>query len=255
MSDLIKVQNHSLMSFNEMKEAATIVAESKLFPSWSTPAQVLTLMMLCQAENVPAIMAVNRYNNIQGKICKNPQAMLSDFIKAGGRAKWVISDNEVAELELTTPAGDKHIETFTIEDAKRAGLAHKDNWKKYAKSMLRARTISFAMRAVYPEATTLLYTPEEIESIEPATKTRKKKEKIATPIKVVVEEAIKKVEIVEPVAATKDLTQFDQKKLIGYLQSINWIEEKLSELTEEQNGYINKNFKAFSDRVTKFEVK
>jgi hypothetical protein len=58
--------------------------------------------------------------------------------------------------------------TFTIEDAKRAGLVDrgadpkKNNWNKYPKQMLMARAKSNLARMVYPGALFGMYTPDEM---------------------------------------------------------------------------------------------
>jgi hypothetical protein len=52
--------------------------------------------------------------------------------------------------------------SFTIEDAQRAGVAGKDNWKKYPAAMLRARCITALARAVYPDLAMGVYDPDEV---------------------------------------------------------------------------------------------
>lgn len=52
---------------------------------------------------------------------------------------------------------------FTIEDAQRAGLTGKDNWKKYPAAMCIARATAMAIRAVAPEAALGVITKEEAE--------------------------------------------------------------------------------------------
>jgi hypothetical protein len=52
--------------------------------------------------------------------------------------------------------------TFTIEDAKRAGLLSKDSWQKYTKELLVARAISGCARKVFPDVVGGLYTVEEL---------------------------------------------------------------------------------------------
>lgn len=56
--------------------------------------------------------------------------------------------------------------SFSIEDAQRAGVTGKDNWRKYPAAMLRARCITALARAVYPDLAMGVYDPDEI-SVEP----------------------------------------------------------------------------------------
>mgnify|MGYP005820327303 CR=1 FL=1 len=61
-------------------------------------------------------------------------------------------------------------EVFTLADAKRAGLDHKQNWRKYPKAMLFSRCLTAGGRKHCPDVFGLpIYTPEEIEPTEPAT--------------------------------------------------------------------------------------
>ncbi len=52
--------------------------------------------------------------------------------------------------------------SFTWEDATRAGVTGKDNWKKYPAAMLRARCITALARAVYPDLAMGVYDPDEV---------------------------------------------------------------------------------------------
>lgn len=52
--------------------------------------------------------------------------------------------------------------TWTWEDAQRAGVTGKDNWKKYPAAMLRARCITALARAVYPDLAMGVYDPDEV---------------------------------------------------------------------------------------------
>jgi hypothetical protein len=59
--------------------------------------------------------------------------------------------------------------TYTIEQAKTAGLLSKDNWKMYPEDMLFARNISRGSRRYTPDVfSTPIYTAEEIEEETPA---------------------------------------------------------------------------------------
>lgn len=52
--------------------------------------------------------------------------------------------------------------TWTWEDAQRAGVTAKDNWRKYPAAMLRARCITALARAVYPDLAMGVYDPDEV---------------------------------------------------------------------------------------------
>lgn len=57
--------------------------------------------------------------------------------------------------------------TFTVDDAKAAGLTNKDNWKNYKPRMLSARSKAFLARDVYPDRLAGILTVEEAQDIEP----------------------------------------------------------------------------------------
>ena len=162
MNEIVQAGQRT-MSFSELKESAEVMAKSGLFPQWNTSDKMLSLMLLCESEGSNPLAATQRFDCIQGRIAKKPQAMLADFIMHGGKVEWTRSDNEAVEGIFTTPQDIEHIETWTIEDARRAGLVRPGSgWAKFPKAMLRARCISFALRAVFPVATGLMYTPEEL---------------------------------------------------------------------------------------------
>ncbi|HYF24766.1 MAG TPA: hypothetical protein VD931_03415, partial [Baekduia sp.] len=88
---------------------------------------------------------------------------LEMFRRRGGRSRWVRSDAAVAELWLHAPNGDEHTETVTLDEMRAAGVATKDNWKRYPKSMLRARAIAFGLRALGESEG--IYSPDELGAV------------------------------------------------------------------------------------------
>lgn len=52
--------------------------------------------------------------------------------------------------------------SFTIEQAKAAGLAGKQNWRNFPAAMLRARASTALARALFPDLTAGLYDPDEL---------------------------------------------------------------------------------------------
>lgn len=88
---------------------------------------------------------------IEGKAVLSSELMLSLVMRKGVQVEWSKMTDEEVECRLTRPGHPVHIGRWTIEDAKRAGLTGKDNWKKYPRAMLRARCISEAIRAWAPD--------------------------------------------------------------------------------------------------------
>lgn len=81
----------------------------------------------------------------------------------------VESSDTIATYE-TTRRGQAPVRmSFTIEQAQRARLTDKDNWKKYPHAMLRARASAELARAVYPDVVGGLYDPDEIPGAEART--------------------------------------------------------------------------------------
>jgi len=52
--------------------------------------------------------------------------------------------------------------SFTMEDAQRAGLAGRDNWRKYPMAMLKARCLAMICRATWPDLLAGVYDPDEL---------------------------------------------------------------------------------------------
>ncbi len=57
--------------------------------------------------------------------------------------------------------------TWTMDDARAAKLADKDNWRKYGRAMLRSRCGTEIARALWPEIAMGLYDADEIQEREP----------------------------------------------------------------------------------------
>lgn len=126
------------------------------------PAAVLRTLQMADEFGLPAQTAFSRIHVIDGKLSMSAELLLTLAIKGGVRHRWIRSDAGGVILELRRAGFDPHIETYTIEDANRAGLASKDNWRKYPLSMLRARCIAIGLRAFAPDLINGAHADEEI---------------------------------------------------------------------------------------------
>jgi len=71
----------------------------------------------------------------------------------------------VAKIELKRKGRSDCLREFSVEDAKRAGLLGKDNYKHYLRRMLQMRARSWAMRDQFPDALRGLKIREEAEDL------------------------------------------------------------------------------------------
>lgn len=154
-------------SVSDLEVMADRVAKSKLFGL--DQSQAFTLMLLCQAEGIHPVKAVQRYHVIQGRPAMKADAMLADFLRIGGTVEWVTEsdDREKCEAIFRHPtfAPKGQAVRFSTADAKAAGLLGNPTWQKYPANMLRARVISNGVRMIAPGIVAGLYTPEEVQDI------------------------------------------------------------------------------------------
>lgn len=162
MNQLVAVNAPPPMNVSEIERVALAIAKGGLFGS-KDPNAVLTLCFLAYAEGQHPAVVFRDYHIIQGKPAKKADAMLRDFINAGGKVKWHTLDDKCADATFTHPAGEARIE-WTMERAKKAKITN-PMWDKYPRQMLRSRVISEGVRTVYPGATSGLYEENEIRDI------------------------------------------------------------------------------------------
>lgn len=145
-----------------MALAKELVTTGFLPVAIKTPAQAVAIILTGRELGLPAMQSLRSICIIQGKPELSADLQLSIFHRDGGRSRWVALDATKAALWLRHPNGDEHTETFTIEDAKRAGLAGGVNWQKYPKAMLRSRAITAGLKSIGFEPLTGTYAPGEI---------------------------------------------------------------------------------------------
>ena len=160
MTNEIAVTRNTGIAFADMERLATAIAKSGLF-GMKTQEQALVLMAISQAEGRHPALAARDYDVISGRPAKKAEAMLRDFLEAGGKAQWHALSDEIADATFSHPSGGSVRIMWNMERAAKAGLGGKDNWKKFPRQMLRSRTVSEGVRTVWPMATSGMHVPEE----------------------------------------------------------------------------------------------
>lgn len=135
----------------DMTTMASAIAKSGLF-GMKTPEQALALMLVAQAEGQHPATITQDYDIIQGRACRKTHSVMARFQQMGGKVEWHELTDTLAEATFSHPQGGSLRIAWTFEQAKKAGLTGKDNWRNYPRAMLRARCIAEGIRAVYPAA-------------------------------------------------------------------------------------------------------
>lgn len=149
-----------IATLDQVDRMAVAIAKSGLF-GIKTPDQALALMLIAQAEGTHPASAAQDYDIVQGRPARKTHSVLARFQQAGGSVRWLTLDEQTAEAEFSHAQGGTVAIRWTIDMARRAGLANKDNWKNYPRAMLRARCIAEGVRTVYPAAIGGLLVTEE----------------------------------------------------------------------------------------------
>lgn len=158
--------SNALIPFQDVQGMAAAIAKSGLF-GMKTPDQALALMLVAQAEGQHPATITQDYDIIQGKAARKTHSVLARFQQMCGTVEWHELSDTIADATFSHKSGGKLRMTWTFEQAKKAGLTGKDNWKNYPRAMLRARCIAEGIRAVYPAALGGMMVSEEAQDLPP----------------------------------------------------------------------------------------
>lgn len=159
---LVHVPTATSVNWDAELRGAQMLLKSGLAPqSLRTPEAALYVILVGRDLGLTPTQSLRSINVIQGKVEIAADMQLSLFKREGGKAIWRVLSDTIAEVELTHPNGDQHVERFTLDDAKRAKLTG-DNWQKYPKAMLRSRAITAGMKSIGFDALAGVYAPGEI---------------------------------------------------------------------------------------------
>src|SRR5229473_3218539 len=154
-------------SIQEALQLARVLVNSRLLPrAIQTPEAAFTIILAGKELGLTAMQSIRSMHVIEGKPTLSADLMVA-LVKRSPVCRYfrlIRSDDKVATYE-TVREGDPAPTTmsFTIEEAQRAQLTGKDNWKKYPAAMLRARCGAALARAVYPELVMGVYDTDELE--------------------------------------------------------------------------------------------
>jgi len=168
--ELVTYEKQFLLDDNQWqltwKQCQIMVKSGFLPTSINTVEKAATIVLMGKELGLAPMTAINNISVIKGKPTLEAKLMLSLVLKKYPTAYYRVAKNtpEIAEIHLGRDKESHGIFTFTIEQAKAAGLTGKDNWKNYPADMLLWRAVARACRIMFPDVLTVTaHTRDEIE--------------------------------------------------------------------------------------------
>jgi|GEM_PF-2498356 len=164
-SQPVLVQEDEGRSLDVVLRKAEILLKSGMLPKeLNTKEKIAVLIMKAKELNMPPLEAISHLYVVNQKVAIDSSGMLALILRSGLAKKIQFGgDSTSAWCEMERKDAVISFKyTFTIEDAKRAGLLSKESWQKYTKELLVARAISGCARKVFPDVVGGLYTVEEL---------------------------------------------------------------------------------------------
>lgn len=146
----------------ELRALAQDAAASRFYGA-ASPEQALMLLVTGRDLGLSYSQSLRAFHVVQGKPVLSSAGMVAVCLRSGTCEYFrvVASDDTSATVEVKRRGDPARRVTFTIEDARRAGLASRETWKAYPSRMLLARAQAFAAREVFPDLLLGLYDPDE----------------------------------------------------------------------------------------------
>ena len=166
MTELVTYQPQSVVrTMDEAERAAGAMAASGFFSDTKQAAQALVKILAGQEMGFGPFAAMTGVHVIQGKPSIGANLMAA-AVKRSGRYDYRVTRLDDTGCEVVFFDGGREVgrSSFTAEDAEKAQVGGKDNWKKYTSDMLFARAISRGARRFAPGifGGSPVYTPDEM---------------------------------------------------------------------------------------------
>lgn len=148
-------------------QAQTLVRSGFLPKAVNTPEKAVAIIMTGRELGIPPMQALRQIHVIEGKPTLSAELTAALILSRYPGATWeVLSNNERCSVTAGRPGQKATTITWTLDDAKRAGLLGKSVWRNYPRAMLRSRATSEAARLVFPHVSMGMYDPEELDADE-----------------------------------------------------------------------------------------
>lgn len=170
MGDIVRSDQEGSLT---VEQFAAHVVKSRFYKHLVDPSQAIAQIAIGQALGLPSITAITGVHVIEGKPSLGVH-LISGIIKRSGKYTYRVKEksNTRCIIDFLERFDNEWLvigtEVFSMEDAQRAGLTGKQNWRQYPSAMLFARAIAAGARTHCPDIFLGgVYIPEEIPSTNP----------------------------------------------------------------------------------------
>jgi hypothetical protein len=154
--------------FVALTALADTLARSNLIPRGLTgrPGDITVILLTGRELRMAPMQALNKIHVIEGKPTLSAELMLALVLGAGHELD-ILESTDLRCAVRARRRGSDHVTEyeFTADQARTAGLLNKKGpWQQYPAAMLRARAITIACRASFPDVLMggVSYAPEEL---------------------------------------------------------------------------------------------
>lgn len=149
-----------------LQQMAEVLSRSGLVPSAlrRKPDDIMLVLLTGRDLRLAPTTALAKIHVIEGKPTISAELMAGLVNRQPGMAIWPDPGNSdiKATAHATRDGRELHF-SFTLEDARRAGLAGKGSWAKFPQFMLWARAVSGLCRMAFSDVLAgVSYTPDEL---------------------------------------------------------------------------------------------
>ncbi len=153
--------------FKALAAQALVLSRASAVPGAlrGKPHDVLLVLMSARDLGLAPTVAMRKMYVVDGQVTIAPALKMALVRMKGLGRVWFDPANNAEEATCYGQrVGEDHVHavTFTMEDAKRAGLEKKNNWKAYPGRMLQWRAVGYLVDDVFPEVSFGMYSPDEL---------------------------------------------------------------------------------------------
>lgn len=156
----------SLRNIDDVERLARIAVASS-YTACRRPEEAAFLLMTGRELGLSPMQSLRGIYVVSGKPVLSADLMVAAVRRSGLCESWRVVESTAARCEIETLRKGETVparRVWTMDDAKRAGLAGKGTWAAYPAAMLRHRCAADLARQEYPDVLLGLYDPDEMDA-------------------------------------------------------------------------------------------